>query len=250
MTKLSTSIEVFLDSDPKQVSGAVGNGRLLQERPEKSASTPFTDDRVCDGELEEDVMDISRSDFDEAELSLYSPKPSTMLQDTLGVTDDDENYEPPSKIGISQRQEPTPDAVLLCPDLEILNAGLPAATQNQPSGDQDAKPINTPILGERSPAANADMAGNEQSQRSLSRSPSLIDASDPDDYEPPEPAPLGEVVPRPAQMSSVDSEKSFSPPNVDTNNFVAPVNLTPISTIHQQVSVDAIADRAGPHRSR
>ncbi len=247
MTKPSTSIEMAPDSDPAKFSGAVGNGRVVQEKP---SSTRSTDDRMSDGELEEDIMDISRSDVDEAELSLYSPKPLTEVQDSSSSIDDDENYEPPSEINITQRQELNPDLVLLHQDLETAKADLPAATQNRPSADQDAKPMGKPTSGEPSPGANANIAGGEQPQRSLSRSPSLADVSDPDDYEPPEPAPLGEEVPRSAQMSSVDSEKSFSPPDVDTNDFVEPASSDLTPAFHQQVSVDASTVGAGSRSVR
>lgn len=226
------------NSDPTQLSGAVGYGRVLQE---KSSSTRSTDNQMSDGELEEDIMDISRSDVDEAELSLYSPKPLTEVQDTSSPIDDEENYEPPSEINITQRQEPDPDPVLLYQDLETAKADL---------ADQNAEDMEKLTSGKSSPAANANIAGDVQSQRSISRSPSLADASDLNDYEPPEPAPLGEEVPRSAQMSSVDSEKSFSPPDVDTNDVVAPASSDLTPAFHQQVSVDAITVGAGSQSVR
>lgn len=198
-------------------------------------------------------MDISPSDVDDAELSFYSPKPLSEARDTSGFIDDDdddnddndENYEPPSEISITHRQEPDPDTVLLYQDLEPAKTDSPAAPQDQPSADQYTKPIEKPFLGEPSAAANADMAGDEQSQWSISHSPSLADASDPDDYEPPEPAPLGEEVPRPTKMSRADSEKSFSPPDVNINDFVAPASSDSTPAVHQQVSVDANTGGAG-----
>ena len=242
MTKPFTSVEMVSNSDPTQLSGAVGYGRVLQE---KFSSTRSTDNRMSDEELDEDNMDISRSDVDEAELSLYSPKPLTEVQDTSSSIDDDENYEPPSEINITQRQEPDPDPVLLYQDLETAKVDLPAATQNQPFTNQNAEPIEKLTSGQPSPAANANIAGDVRSQRSRSRSPSLANASDPDDYEPPEPASLGEEVPRSAQMSSVDSEKSFSPPDV-----VAPASSDLTPAFRQQVSVDAITVGAGSQSVR
>ena len=190
-------------------------------------------------------MDISRNDVDEAQLSFYSPEPLTEARDTSGFIDDDENYEPPSEISITQRQEPDPD-VLMYQDLETAQTNSPAATQDQPSADQDTKPEQKQTSVEQSPAANATVAGDGQSQRSLSRRFSLADASDPDDYEPPEPAPLGDGVPRPAQTSSsVDSEKSFSPPDVDTDEYVAPASSDSTPAVDLQVSVDAMTVGAG-----
>ena len=207
-----------------------------------------TDDRMSDGVLEEGIMDISRSDIDEAELSLYSPKALTEVQDTSISTGDDENYEPPIEINIDQQQKSDPDVVLSYRDLKSAKADRPGAKQNQLFADQIAEPLEKPTSG--APAANADIAGDEQSQRSLSRSPSLADASDPDDYEPPEPESLGEEAPQAAQVSSVNSEKSFSPPDLDTHDFVAPASSDLTPAVHQQVSVDAITVGAEPHSVR
>lgn len=224
------------NSDPTQFSGAVGNGRVLQEN---FSTMQVADDRMSDGELE-DIMDISRSDIDEAEVSYYSPKPMTNVQEVTGSMDDDENYEPPSEISMTLRQELDSDHILLQQEYKTAKVNLPAATQNQPSADHDAEPIEKPTWGEPSPSVNATTGDDEQSQLSLSRSPSAADGSDPDEYEPPEPAPLGEEVQRPAQISSVESERSFSPPAIDTNGFVAPASLDSIPTVQQQVSVDTI----------
>lgn len=242
LTKPAASVETVPDLDSIQLSGTAGagNGRVVQDK----SSTRTADIRMSDGELEEDIMEMSRSDVDEAEPSFHSPKPLTEVQDTSGSIDDDETYEPPSEISITQRQEPEPDAV---PDLGTAKTDRPAAMHNPLPADQEAEPIEKPSSVEPSPAANAGMAGDEQSQRSLNRSQSLADASDPDDYEPPEPAPLGEEVPRPTEISSVDSEKSFSPPDVDSHDFIAPASFDSTPAVHQQVSVDAITIGAGSH---
>lgn len=238
VTKPSKSVEMVANSDPTQFSSAVGNVGVEQENspsPKETPSTRAADDYMSDGEMEEDIMDISRSDVDEAELSLYSPNPMTEVQRVPNFIDDDENYEPPSEIILTQRQESDPDALTSHQDSETAKANLQAATQNQPSADQDAEPIESPIPREPSPVANANMAGDEQSKRSISHSPSLANASDPDDYEPPEPAPLGEEVSRPAQMSSIDSDKAFSPPDVDTNDVVASMSSDSTTTVYRQV---------------
>lgn len=248
MTKPSTSVEMVLDPDPTQLSGAVGNGGIAQENSTSSKaalSTRAADDCMSDGEMEEDNMDISRSDVDEAELSLYSPNPMSEVQDVSGFIDDDENYEPPSEISITQGQKPDPHALLLHQDFETTKAKLQAATQNQPSADHDTEPVENPTSAAPSPTANTNMAGDEQPQRSLSHSLSLADASDPDDYEPPEPAPLGEELARPAPMPSVDSEKSFSPPDDDTNGIVASASSDSTRTVRRQVSVGVGAITVG-----
>ena len=229
MTKISASAEMVPNFDPIQFE----KGRAVQT---KDSSARATDDRVSDGELEEDIMDISRSDNDEAGLSFYSPKAANGVQGTSGFIDDDENYEPPSEISINQRQEQDPDAVVLSQDLEAAKADRPAKTQNQSSTDQYGEQIEKPTSGESSPAASVNRAGDEQSRQSLSQSASVANASDPDDYEPPEPAPLGEQVPQSTLMASVASEKSFPPRDVETNSFDAHASSDPFSAVHQQVS--------------
>ena len=226
------------DSDPTQPSDAAANGRAMQG---KDSSTQAADDRMSLGELEEDTMDISRSDVEEAELSLYSPKPLTEDQDISSFTGDgdEENYEPPSEIAITQRQGPDPYAVLN-QDLQSAKDDLTPITQNRPPADQDAEPIERATSDGPSSTANADKADTERSQGSLSRSPFLANASDPDDYEPPEPALLGEEESQPVRISSVESDKSFSPPDVDTNDNVAPTSSESKPAFHQEVSLNAI----------
>ena len=245
MTKHSTSTEMVPDSDPIQLSGAASKGSVVQA---KSSPPQTTDDRTSNEE--KDIMDISRSDIDDAELSPYSPEPLNNFQDTSGFIDDDENYEPPSEISVLQRQEPDPDAVLVYQDLETAKANLPVAKQNQSIADQGAELIRKPTSIEPSPAPHDNIADDEQSQRSLSRSPSLTDASDSDDYEPPEPASLGKEESRPVQMSSAGPEKSFSPPDVGIGNSFAPASSESTSAVQQKVSVEAVTVGAGSHGVR
>ncbi len=246
MTKSSASVQMVPDLASIQLSGTVGNGREVQKR---FYPMQTSDDRTSDGEIEEDIMDISRSDVG-AEPSLYSPKVVSEAQDTPNLIDDDENYEPPNEISIIQRQEPNLNAILLYEDLQNVKPDLPAETQNQYPADQNADLMENPTSGEPSSAASVNMAVDEQAQRSLSHSPSQANASDVDDYEPPEPAPLGEEKPRLIRISSVDSEKSFSPLDVETHDFVAYASSDSTPAVHQQVSIDAKSAEAGSHSER
>lgn len=247
MTKPATSVEMISNMGPMQFSGAASNGSVAQA---KSSSPQTTDDRMSSEELEEDIMDISRSDVDEAELSLYSPDPLNELQDASGFVDDDENYEPPNEISIVQRKEPDPDAVVLCQELETANANLPVATQNHSFADQRVELIRMPTSIEPSPAPNDTIANDEQSQRPPSRSPSLADASDSDDYEPPEPASSGEEALRPVQMSIAGSEQSFSPPDLGIGKSGASVPSVLTPTVQQKVGVEAVTIGAGSNGVR
>ena len=248
VTKSSTSIETITNSDQTKFSSAVGDGEVVKENivsPQAGPSTLTADERMSDGEVEENVMDISRNGVDEAELLNHSPKPLIEIQDTSGSIDDEENYEPPNEISIIQLQEPDPDAIHLPQDLETAKASLPAATQDQSSTDQDAEPTEKPTSGESSPAAHANPRGYEQSQRSSSRSSSLAEASDPDEYEPPEPATSGEELARPVQVPSIDSEKSFSPPDINIVDPVIPASSDSTTVVHPQVSPLSVHSQLG-----
>ena len=241
MTQSSTSVETAPKLDSTQVLDTVSGGREVREQ---NLSMQITENPTSDGEVEEDIMDISRSDVDDTEPSLYSPKAVTEVQDTSSFVDDDENYEPPSELSMTQRQERDPDAVLFSQDLDIAEADPPAQTQNKPSSNLNAEFIEKPTPVEPSPVASVKSPSDEQSPRSLSRSPSPANASDPDDYEPPEPASLGEEVLPSTHMLSADTEASFSPRNVETDHFIAHASLESIIAVDQQVSVDAIAAEA------
>ena len=236
MTKPSASVATIPNLESEQPSGTVRGSREVQE---KDTSTRTSEDRMSDGEVEEDIMDISPSDVDEAELSIYSPKAVTNVQDASSFIDEDENYEPPSEISVIQRQERDPDTIPLSQDVERAEIDLPAQTQNKPSAKVNAESIGKPTSGDPSPAASINTLSDEQSRRPLSRNLSPANASDPDDYEPPEPATLGDEVPRSTKMSSVDTETPFSPRDVGKNNLIANASLGSVPVVDQQVSVDA-----------
>ena len=241
MTQSSTSVETAPKLSSTQVLDTVGGGREVREQ---NLSMQTTENSVSDGEVEEDIMDISRSDVDDTEPSLYSPKAVTEVQDTSSFVDDDENYEPPSDLRMTQRQERDPDAVLVSQDLDIAEAGTPAQTENNPSSNLNAEFIEKPTPVEPSPVASVNTSSDEQSPRSLSRSLSPANASDPDDYEPPEPASLGDEVLPSNHMLSADTEASFSPRDVETDHFIAHASSGSITAVDQLVSVDAIAAEA------
>ena len=233
------SVETAPKLDSTQVLDTVGGGEEVREQ---NLSMQITQNPMSDGEVEEDVMDISRSDVDDTEPSLYSPR--AVVQDISYSVDDDENYEPPSELSMTQMQERDPDAVLFSQDLDIAGAHPLTQTQSRPSSNLNAEFIQKPTPVEPSPVASVNTSSDEQSPRSLSHSSSPANASDPDDYEPPEPAPLGDEVLPPTHMLSADTEASFSPRDVETDHFIAHASSESITAVDQQVSVDAIAAEA------
>ena len=236
MRRPLASVETVPNMDLIQVLGTVGGDREVQV---KDPSMRTTEDRNLDQKFEEDIMDVSCSDVDEAEPSLYSPKAVTEAQNTPNSVNDDENYEPPTEISIFEGQERDPDAVLLSLGLETAKANLSAQTKNQAFLDPNAEPVEKQTSGERSPAPSLVTSSDKQSRRSPSHSPSPANASDPDDYEPPEPASLGNEVQRSAHMSSVGAKTSFSSRQVERNDFIAHPSSASTPAVDQQVSVDA-----------
>ena len=236
-----TSVETRPKLDPTQVLDTFSSSREVRER---NLFKQIKASSMSDGEVEEDIMDISRSDVDDTEPSLYSPKAVTEAQVTSSLVDDDENYEPPSELSMTQKQERDPDAVLVSQDLDIAEAGLPAQMQNKPSSNLNAESIEKPTPIEPPPVASVDTSSDEQSLQSQSRSPFPANASDPDEYEPPEPASLGDEVPRSTHMLSADTEALFSPRDVETDYFNAHARSVSVTAANQQVSVDAIAAEA------
>lgn len=154
-------------------------------------------------------MDIARSETNEGELAEYSPKlPNAEVPQTKNLVDDEERYEPTSDSGLLQQhttQDPAPTKGEIL-EVEMLDADLDSWLTNE----QEAGVALS--VDELNP--NADLQDEEQlSHPSLS----LTDDSDPDDYEPPEPA-------LPSKVSALEPESSISsPPSVDVNGNIAPV---------------------------
>ncbi len=175
--------------------------------PLQAATT--ADGQLSDGEVEEDVMDISRSEIDEGELSEYSPKlPNAEVLQTEILVDDEEGYEPASDSGVVQ-QHPTQDPAPM--NGEILEVEMPDA-------DLCSWPTNEQGAGVLLSVDELDHNADPQDEEQLSHpSMSVTDDSDPDDYEPPEPA-------LPPKVSALEPESSISSlPSVDVNGDIAPV---------------------------
>ena len=149
-----------------------------------SASTPRTEDEHPPIEdPEEDVMDMSQSEADEGEITTYSPKPiNTQDQQAAAYEEDEESYEPPGDINIVQQHELGLTASHLPSNSEITQHV--AVTSPESTTNNKEAPLAIPVDGL---TLDADM---QDTEGVLQSSPSLADASDPEDYEPPEPAML------------------------------------------------------------
>ncbi len=148
-------------------------------------------------------MDISRSDVDEGEITEYSPEPLGFVEDQPPLPGSEDAYEPPLTI------DPVP---LYTPSSQQ------GATVSRVAGpDPSQIMLNGPRedTGEF-PSSKASSESSEDTNESgeilaASRSQSLNDDSDPDDYEPPEPA-IPVEAPTPTLNHDIDSaETVFSP---------------------------------------
>lgn len=165
-------------SPQAQSTGAKGpkHDQVAQDQNihQPSASpSPAVYKQLSDGELEEDVMDISRSDVDDGELSdpSYKSLKCEALQNT-SLIDDEQNYEPPATVTILDSPE----------DTEIKSVERPATADDKITANVDDHVDSKQSL-DRDPNTNL---GDRE--RLLSESPLVDDSSDLDEYEPPEPA--------------------------------------------------------------
>ena len=172
---------------------------------------------LSEGELEEGIMDISRSDAGQAET----------MPNSISM-ENEETYEPPADI--------------ILPDTEPSDATeAPIVGQSLPEPDQTGyvtndSPRASAKLPEEEKFLSVDQDATAQIAEVYDKPPETIsvsDASDPDDYEPPEPTPsegkttLSEVVMADspdAQLVVADDKLSF------TNQAVMPVSPVPDPT--------------------
>lgn len=185
-----------------------------------SASAPplqaatHADEQLSDGELQEDTMDISRSEIDEGGLSEYRPKIPDAKVNHTHDHEDKEGYEPASKNGVIQ-QHPNQDSASI--KGEVVEIDMP---------DADPESFLTTEPGAGFPLSIDELDHNAdlQDEGQLSHPDlSLADDSDPDDYEPPEPA-ISPKLPANEPKTSTSS-----PPYVDVDRNIALVqpNLQP-----------------------
>ena len=169
-------------ADKSQISEPANHNQIGEV-----TATAFTG-LTSDGEHPEDVMDISRSDVDESEITQYSPGSTVSKPPTANHTEHDDIYEPPPTIGIESALPSQTDAPKdpcqpspLAESVELdstMNANILRATEAEvDSGAPTA--IN-----------NIAKLSNQPSHQ-----PSLADVGDDsDDYEPPEPVSPAENI--------------------------------------------------------
>lgn len=202
-----------------------------------------TEDQLSDGELEEDVMDLSRSDVDEGEITEYTPEPHFKTDNVVDMEEDGESYKPPSDVASMQPSAPDPIIALRHSD-----------------DDYEAKAKFSVVLASPSNANDVDqeMSGVSQVSVDISekadiqdgglfprRTHSLADTSD-SDYEPPEPTPpANDARPQPLGPAP-DTSSVFLTADIDAHNLMSstPYNSNPSS--HSQSNVNVTTAGSNP----
>lgn len=226
---LKPSAPVMEISEPvlQQCSGAAAVIQEHSATPQavhSSVSLPqAVGEALSDGVLKEDVMDISRSDVDEGEITQSNSDSVAEAHGDSGMIDDEESYKPPSDIGARQRllNEVQSDDEPEKADINMQD--------NTPTGDANAGNISDVPHSIEEISNNASMQHEEHSAH---RSPFLADYSDPEDYEPPEPSRSAEDTALPLPISAHDSEASFSPLEADANDVDAPTQSVSQPGVH------------------
>ena len=88
-----TAVETSIPGTFNSTTPATPTAPILLSRPGSSSGS------TSNGELEEDVMDISKSDLDEGEISEYAPQ---SIQSVAQSVEREDAYEPPNSIDVKQ----------------------------------------------------------------------------------------------------------------------------------------------------
>lgn len=134
-------------------------------------SLPSAVGLASNSELGKDIMDLSKSDLDEGEISEYSPRSMSRAQSVARSADVEDTYEPPTVINVQQHPAPT-------------------LLQSQPHRD-DGQSDPTPVPAVQSETAQM-VANSHRMEDQGGGNTKLLGAhtsgmEESDDYEPPEP---------------------------------------------------------------
>ena len=240
MLVLSKSVPYAGTSDEPSLRPDAEANTTGQEN--STASAEVAAEELSEGELEEDVMDISRSDADEGEISDHSPEQMVVDQDKQSLVDDEESYEPPSDIITTRHLETDIDTAQ--PELNDRRADNCAldVVSDITMGDTNVKTTTEEPNSSEEFASSGNTQDEEDSQYPNF---SMADDSDPDDYEPPEPASLGEnSLLQPISANS--SHASFSASGLDPENTEVDHYSEPLSGLHDHLTLSDIAAKYDP----
>ncbi|KAK4697932.1 hypothetical protein P7C71_g224, partial [Lecanoromycetidae sp. Uapishka_2] len=183
--------------------------------PEEIMNEGKSPGALGDGELEEDTMDISRSDIDEGEIAQSGQGSTAETQRDSSMIDDEESYEPPSDIVPHQHSlnESQSKGEFEKGDIEMQD--------DDASIDNGTTKHSTKVR--RSTSRNSTNATVQHDEQLPQLSPSLAGTSDDDDYEPPEPSSFAEDTALPVPVPVHDSKAYLPPAEAESDGVAAPI---------------------------
>ena len=155
------------------------------------------DDQTDSGDLADDLMDISRSDVDEGEITDYSPEALGVAEKPIPLPEIEDTYEPP--LTVNPMILRTPD---FPPNRATAHASVSDPSQVTPVADQENSEFQSP----KSSMYSSEDTDEIDTGPDATRTQALADDSDPDDYEPPEPSTPTETLVLPVSRDFVSSE--------------------------------------------
>ena len=208
----------------RQIVGTGAGGTMLTNnegevpaaaKTQAPLSPSHSVDQTGNGALAEDVMDISYSDVDEGEITDHSSEPPGTVENQTSSPENEDTYEPPLTVDPvplrappSQQNERIPSASAS----DFAHAG-PSGSLGDIGKTRDFRVSSDSLEDTNEPGETS----------AASRSQSLADDSDPDEYEPPEPATPVKTPTLPLNHDYVSPEPSSSPkgpsaPSVDQSS--------------------------------
>lgn len=200
---------------------------LLPETPpqaRKSVSTS-ANGQPSDGELAEDMMDMSRSDFDEGEITEYDPESPVLQQPEADLTENEDIYEPP-------------------PIMETKPAMLPEAdVRNEPFQVSESTVQDPSVADIHNTVHGRQGSTYRMSNTPHGRLPATI-VDDSDDYEPPEPVSPNEEIPPGTHQDTVEPYSTHI--MASTHQDAYPIDQSQATSPDMKSAPELSIEGAGP----
>ena len=185
---------------------------------------------TSNGEPEEDVMDISKSDLDEGEISEYAPQ---SIRSVVQSVEAEDAYEPPSNVDVKRSPPSLPS------DLRISqqHSGGKPMDHLDPSSiskpQDDVEDHSNHQIPEKSKVATSPTNLSEQAEN-LNTRPVQGDSSnkmdESDDYEPPEPVSPSESAELENEMVAANDQLAYDILATATERQPTPVTNPEVPT--------------------
>ena len=225
ISPIMTAVETSISGTFNSTTPATPKAPILLSRPGSSSGS------TSNGELEEDVMDISKSDVDEGEISEYAPQ---SIRSVAQSVEREGAYEPPNNIDV--KQTPTNPPL----DLRIgqQQSGGHTVYHLGPSStskpQDDVEDYTNHQIPEKSKVATSPTYLSKQAenldirpiQRVLSNN-----TDESDDYEPPEPVSPSESARSEKEMVTANDQLAHDILAAATERPRTPVMESEVPTI-------------------